>query len=215
MTQLGTKHKTSFGASQGKVILPPNLIGGGAAADKMRTAKSIIDNYESIELPDNKLEGMSDHFSKWLKDDSIINEYQGMNIIRDGKLVVRLYRFEAPISSVLFGEDGSSGIMGIKILPYVKVLKAGATSKLKPGDVLTVSNEITKFRTNQAWLEWKVLTDTDGTQIPEPPKLMGMLSAWRENSVRLNPLEPTEDDDFTFVVSEMEMLADVTYLKLK
>ena len=212
MTQLGTKHKTSFGASQGKVILPPNLIGAGNT--NMATAKNIIKDYKTLELPDNKLEGMNEHFSAWTKDDSIIDGYQGMNLIRDGKLVVRLYRYEAPISNLLLDEAGASGIMGIKILPYVKVLKAGSNSKLKPGDILTVSNEITKFRTNQAWLEWKVLTDTDGTQIPEPEKLVGMLSAWRENSIRLNPLKPTEDDDFTFVVSEMEMLADVTYLKL-
>lgn len=213
MTQLGTKHKTSFGASQGKIIMPPGgLIG---AQPKKNAAFDIINNYKSLELPDDKLGGLAEDFNKWLKDETIVDGYQGLNIMRDGKLAVRLYRFQAPISSLLLDENGESGIMGYKILPYVKVLRATPSSKFAVGDIVAVSNEITKFRTSQTWLEWRVLKDTDGTDIPEPEKLVGMLTAWRENSIRKHPLKPCEDDDFTFIVSEMEMLAEVNYLKDK
>lgn len=213
MTQLGTKHKTSFGASQGKIIMPPGgLIGG---APKKDLASDIINNYKSLELPEDKLEHLPEDFNRWITNDKIIDEYSGVNIKREGKILVRLYRYEAPLSSVLIGLDGGTGIVGYKILPYVKVLSVGPNSKYKVGDILVVSEEITKFRTSQTWLEWKVLKDSNGTEIPEPDMLIGMLSNWREASIRQNPLEPCNDDAFTFLVSEMEMLAEVNYLKDK
>ncbi len=212
MTTLGTRHKTSFGASQGKLIMPPGgLVGAGAA--KKNAAYDIINNYKSLELPDNKLEGMGEDFAKWVDNVDIIKEYSGHNIKRENKMLVRLYRYEAPISSMLVSESGDSNIMGYKILPYIKVLKTSSICRYNEGDILEVSEEITKFRTSQTWLEWKVLKDSEGTEIPEPEKLVGMLTAWRENSVRTNPFRFSDDDAFTFIVSDMEVLAEVNYLK--
>lgn len=208
--------KDSFGSSQGNIILPPGLVGTGPSngkgfdrAARQKAAMDILKNYQTIELPEDKLDGMEEDFMKWGNDDSYLEDYSNFSILQEDKVLIRLYRYEAPLSSVLFNEEGEQGIMGVKILPYVKVIKAHPNnhSKIKPGDILCVTENIGKFITNQAWIEWKVLKEQEGTQIPEPPQMTGLLTEWRGNMVRKQACKLDPDDNYTFVLSDREFKA--------
>jgi hypothetical protein len=165
----------------------------------------IITNYKTLELPEEKLEGMQEDFNKWINNNSYLGDYNHLTILRPDQVLVRLYRFEAPLTTLLVGEDGENSIMGLKILPYVKVIKAPEGSHLNARDVLCTSETITHFKTNPAWTEWKILQTTEeGTEIPEPPKIMGLLTAWRDSMVRKDPFEFCADDEYTFLLSDRE-----------
>lgn len=211
------KHTNSFGSSQGKVYLPPDMFGGTSKTQMKKDEKKmmeILDNYKSLELPSDKLEGLEEDFTKWINDNSYLGDYSNFQILTEDKVLVRLYRYEAPLSSTLVGADGEKGIMGLKILPYVKVIKAfpGNSQNIKPGDIMCVSELITKFTTNQAWIQWKVIKEEDpSTQIPEPPQITGKLSEWREHVIRKHACRFEPDDNYTFVITNREF--KLTYIK--
>lgn len=204
--------KNSWGSSQGKVHIPnPNLIGmGGTQSNQLRQGGfDLLKEYISLELPEDKLEGLEEHFNSWINDDSYLKEYDRFNLTREDKVIVRLYRYEAPISEMLVDPVTGGPMMGYKILPYAKVIKAHDKGKLSEGDIVCTSEDVAVIKTSPAWIEWKVKRANDdiSDDVPEPDKLSGLLARWKENIIRRNPFKIDADDSFTFLVSDMEFKA--------
>lgn len=162
--------------------------------------------YVSLELIDYEQEELVEHYKQWLNDRKLPNLYSKLEILKPGSVMVRLYRFEKSSNTIL-GLDGKA-MLTSKILPVCKVLgvykgSVGPTLDVVPGDILYCSDAIADIATNPTWLQWvKIMKDERPTPegLPEPDKLTGLILEWRKSSKYvLDKLNPTEDDDYTFI----------------
>lgn len=167
----------------------------------------LFKNYQDFELPDSKLDGMKEDFEKWVENTEMCEPYQHIALVRPDRIIVRLYAFEKAISDVIKISVGGAVPIGVKILPFVKVLQVHPSNvNLSVGDVLYAPPTIADLRTSAAWLEWNFRKENERPEpaIPEPPKMAGLLGEWNADVIVLDPFNPTPGDTYTFCRSELE-----------
>jgi hypothetical protein len=156
--------------------------------------------YVSLELTDYTQDELLDHYNKWLNNKIISNSYRKLTLLKPNSVIVRLYRFEKSSNTIL-GLDGKP-MLTSKILPVCKVLSS-TSSDASVNDILYCSDAIADIATNPTWLQWvKIMKDERPVPegLPEPDKLTGLILDWRKSSKYvLDKLNPTEDDDYTFI----------------
>ncbi len=155
-------------------------------------------------------EQLENSFLDWVKDKSYFKNYSKVNLIKHGAVLLRLYRYEEINTSIL-NIDGEPLKM-VKILPYLRVIKSynedNGIPGLKAGDIVYGPDLLTSISTNPTWLQWsKIMKDERPIPegLPEPEKITGLLLEWRKTSrFCVNKLNPTEDDNYTFIRQETE-----------
>lgn len=174
--------------------------------DKYKAEVNLAEQlFNSINLPDSEKDSLKEDFEKWLKDESYFSKYDNVTLTRDGSILIRVYRYEKD-SKVL-------GSRYLKILPVAKVIKVnsnsiinGKANRFKPGDILSLPENIKDIRVTEAWIMWKLKMEREKPtpNIPEPEKLDGLLISWNPNKFTLDKLNITDDDNYTFIKSETD-----------
>jgi len=167
----------------------------------------LFKNYQDFELPDNKLEGMKEDFERWVENTDMCEPYEHLELVRPDRIIVRLYAFERALSDTIKISVAGAVPIGMKIVPFVKVLKVHpSNSNVRVGDVLYAPPSVADLRTSMAWLEWdfRMKNERPEPNIPEPPKMAGLLGEWAADIVRLDPFNPIPEDNYTFCRSDME-----------
>lgn len=158
-------------------------------------------DYINFSLVDYSQEELQKDFKIWLKDESYFKDYNKVSLVKEGDLLIRLYRYtqQRELLDPLTGEK----IKQVKILPVVKVIKSNSPS-FNVGDICSISENIAEIATNPMWLQWhKLMTDSRPIPegLPEPDKQVGLILDWRKGyQFTLDKLEPTEDDRYTFII---------------
>jgi hypothetical protein len=173
----------------------------GSVIESALGAISLARETDAHNLPLNEAEKeqMAKHFKEWCSSTKECKDYSHLQILGNDKMIVRLYRFECERDSGIL--DGTGGkIKIIRVLPYVKVLQANTDMV---GDILLAPPGLTKMETTKEWLGWQQLILKGGEKqygdLVEPERYSGLINDWRRDSMfTLNPMEPTEEDNFTF-----------------
>lgn len=162
-------------------------------------------------------------FHHW-KGLGVPDEFNKYEIFGDN-ILVRLYYFDASrsaerntpiytdmISNKTVQDQGES-----KLFPVGKILALGNEvkspwDKLKPGDLVTVMDNITGSEINKEWVDFQALTLEkpglkDRVQPPEPYK--GVVAAWKGNVFVGNKFKEKleADDAFTFLLNQRYILS--------
>ena len=184
-----------------------------------------------ITLVDQKI---IDHFLEWKNDDSRVKEASKHKVLSN-KVILEFYYYYEPLQSeniiipkgkeqildhlgrpvnVEYEKEAQSSAS--RLFPIAKVLQVGSLTpnfeEVKPGDLVTISDNFTTNRTNPDWNSWRELKQRDpeaARDIPEPPRMVGAITQMKNSIYILNKFKSKGDhrDAYTFLVPESTMLS--------
>ncbi len=177
--------------------------------------KAVIDLYNAMQFDKKDYPLVEAAFAEWLEDTSYIELYKNRDLVTPNKLIIRLFCFEKErpryTGKVLLGVDGEAPLTQTMILPYARVIKVSKPygshePRFKVGDVICCQDNIAEVVVRDEWIAWRARMDKERPQIntPEPEKLGGKLLEWIPSRLVLNKLNPTKDDNWTFVRDQSE-----------
>lgn len=160
-------------------------------------------------------------FLKWIKV-PIEKQFSHYKPLGD-RILIRLYLYEPPAPSKvkiyqdLTSKKTASEEMRTTLFPIGKVLSLGNTvrdayKKLKPGDLITVSDLMTGSGINPEWEKYHMMAlEKPGMKerVPEPPKYQGYITQWKEFVFVQDKLcgIPNIQDAYTFLLPDRYILA--------
>lgn len=171
-------------------------------------------------------------FEEWTQDTSGIEEAKRYDFI-GSKLLLRLFFYDPPKKekSLIIGGEATQSILGsaadnikgkeisakFQIFPIAKVLAVGKSvtgefENLKPGDLVTVMDDIKGTHLNPAWIDFMQEGGKDRrpkiTSV-EPPQFIGNISQWKRDIFMLDKFKerPDIDDAFTFLLPQTFVLS--------
>lgn len=150
-------------------------------------------------------------FEEWKKDNSMLKPYKGITPFFNS-VIIRV--FAVSEKSTLLGTEGEF-ITNRRIVPYAKVLATGPDVKndLKPGDILSIPDDIIKERPNPDYLfVMEALKERPAPNVKEfpPQRIMG-IDTWDRYMFVVDKFKdkPDEDDKMTFCLPENLLRAKV------
>lgn len=166
---------------------------------------------------------IKDDFLKWVKEKTHLKF--GMYKPMGQQIIIRLYFFDASKYSKdrvklyidMDSDETAQDELQSQVFGIAKVLAVGegvdgTYSKLKPGDLVTVQDDITTSQINKEWEEYHaLLLEKPGMRdrIKEPPMYVGKLQKWSHMVFLQDKLcmAPTKEDAHTFIVDQRTILA--------
>jgi hypothetical protein len=170
-------------------------------------------------------------FESWVKDPSDLEEVKDLEII-GSKVLIRLFFYDPPKKdkSLIIGGDASFGIIGaaaenirdkeisakFQIFPFGKVLAVGDSvtgpyEDLKPGDIITVMDDIKGTHLNPQWIQW--MQEGGENARPkmknhEPQQFIGNITQWKKDLFLTDKFKEKMElkDAFTFLLPQTFIL---------
>lgn len=174
-------------------------------------------------------------FKEWAKDNEVVKQFAPYEII-GSKILIRLFLYRTPKEErKIIIPDDVPNIIGIdksklkdseaeggakdKITCFAKVLKLGTMvgsdyAELKPGDIVSVPDNIMNTSINPDWLYWKEQGGHDSrpqNKNPEPPKFIGNIATWRDFIFMADKFNDkmSVDDALTFLIPQNQIISKV------
>lgn len=171
-------------------------------------------------------------FQEWKDDNSAVEAASKYEFV-GSKVLIRLFYFDPPKkdSSLIIGGDAATGLIGIqsdkakdvevrsgfKLFPIAKILAVGngvtgEYSKLKPGDIAVVMDDIKGTHLNPKWLDYMEKGGPNArpkiTSAP-PPQFIGNLAQWARDIFALDKFKAKYDteDMMTFLLPQNFILS--------
>lgn len=157
--------------------------------------------------------GLTEQFAKFIVDDSYLEKYSSYEII-GAKILLRMFHV-VPKKSGIIGADGKDLAEQVKleIFPFAKVIKLGTSvspdyQDLKPGDIVHLSDDLTKVQINPEWIAWKQMQDQrpkpEVMAMSEPQPFVGNITRLREYVFLADKFnkEPEVADMFTYAAPQ-------------
>jgi hypothetical protein len=157
--------------------------------------------------------GLKEKFAGFIVDNSYLQDYRQYEII-GSKILLRMFVF-VPKPTGLLDADGKdlSAKLKLSIFPFAKVIKLGTGvtadyTHLQPGDIVHMSDDITKVQLNPEWIAWKQMQDQrPKPQVmadQEPQPFVGNIARLKDYVFIADKFnnEPTTEDMFTYALPQ-------------
>lgn len=171
-------------------------------------------------------------FEEFKKDTTDIEEAKGYKFI-GAKVLLRFFYYDPPKqeSSLIIGGEAAGALIGsaadlvkgkelgakFQLFPIAKVLAVGTGltgdyADLKPGDIVTVKDDIKGTHLNPEWIHWKENGGAEARpkiQNREPRQFIGNIEQWKSDVFVLDKFKESMDikDAFTFLLPQMLILS--------
>lgn len=156
-------------------------------------------------------------FEEFVKDESYFKDYSMYEFLHP-QVLLRLFIYAPPIevlkTNIIGIEEGSSLSQQRQTVftPIAKVIKVskectGVYATLKPGDLITVTDDIADMQENPRWREFEELKkERPAPEIPNVPRFVPKLAQWKNHLFIKDKLYGTMDvstgDGVTFLLPQ-------------